>query len=67
MNISMKHLLFAVITDGLAAHSTEVNEVLSAARTRHIAPLLCDVLGDLSAPETVRARALGLIVRDLTC
>ena len=42
MNISMKHLLFAVSTDGRRA------------------------TGALDAPETVRARALGLIVRDLT-
>jgi hypothetical protein len=65
MNISMKHLLFAVSSDGLAAHTAEVNQVLAVARTRHVAPLLCDVLGDRSTPEPVRARALGLIVRDL--
>lgn len=58
-------LLEAVSVDGFDVHSAEVREVLATARRRRIAILLCNVVGDDSTPDTVRSRALRLILRDL--
>jgi hypothetical protein len=66
MQTTLDHLVLAVSKDGIAAHSAEVRALLSLARSRRVAALLCDVLADATAPEPVRARALSLIARDLS-
>lgn len=66
MKTSPMLLLRAVTRDGFEVHADEVRSLLSTARGRGIAPLLCDVVGDDSVADPVRTRALSLIVRDLT-
>ncbi|HQR79405.1 MAG TPA: hypothetical protein PLT68_04215 [Actinomycetota bacterium] len=65
MDVTWAQLMPAVREEGLEAHWAEVRALLQVARSRRVAPLLCDVASDASAPDQVRARALDLIIRDL--
>lgn len=51
-----------VADDGFGPWEASIAELVAAARARHIALVMADVLGNLTVPAPVRARAFARVV-----
>lgn len=62
---SLAHLGEAIDAQGLEPNLPRVRGLVRTARGLGVAPVLCQVVLDPSAPEPVRERAAGYLIRRL--
>lgn len=55
----------AIVADGLAAHEHALAELVAAARSLGVPPVLVDVVADPAGPSVPRERALGRVLVEL--